>query len=141
MPVHSSHPPRVTEAASISLDQVFDAAAGYFSLLAEPTRLRILHAICDGERTVNEIVQAAGSTQTTVSRHLNAMYRAGVLKRRRDRNFTWYGVADPTLTEICRTVCIHLVARDQLESAGHAFGAAALRVAWDDAAGSLMEAP
>lgn len=122
-----------------SLDQVFDAAAGYFSLLSEPTRLRILHAVCDGERTVSEIVAATGGTQTNVSRHLNAMYRAGALTRRRERNFTWYSVADPTLTEICRTVCIHLVARDQLESANHAFDSAATGAERHDAATPLLE--
>lgn len=122
-----------------SMDEVFDAAAGYFSLLAEPTRLRILHAVCDGERTVGEIVAATGSTQTNVSRHLNAMFRAGALKRRRERNFTWYSVADLTLTEICRSVCIHLVARDRLESAGDAFDAAALASERQDAASSLLE--
>jgi DNA-binding transcriptional ArsR family regulator len=110
----------------LDLDHVFDAAAGYFALLSEPMRLRILHAVCEGERTVGDIVRATGSSQTNVSRHLNVMFRAGALKRRRDRNFTWYSVADPTLTELCRTVCVHLVARDQLESTSHAFALAAV---------------
>lgn len=94
------------------LDEVFDAASRYFALLAEPTRLRILHRICEGECTVSEIISATGGSQTNISRHLNAMFRVGVLTRRRDRNFTWYGVADPMLTEICRTVCVHLASRD-----------------------------
>jgi len=38
------------------LDPVFDLVAGYFAMLAEPTRLKIMHSICEGERTVNEIV-------------------------------------------------------------------------------------
>lgn len=94
------------------LDSVFQSASGYFALLAEPMRLKILHAICDRERTVGDIVAATGATQTTVSRHLGAMHRAGALSRRRDRNFTWYGVADATLTELCRTVCVHVAARE-----------------------------
>ena len=94
------------------LDEVFEAASTYFAMLAEPMRLRILHAICDRERTVNDIVAATGATQTTISRHLNAMRRAGALTRRRDRNFTWYGIADSTLTELCRTVCVHVASRD-----------------------------
>ena len=94
------------------LDGVFESASSYFALLAEPMRLRILHAICDRERTVNDIVAATGATQTTVSRHLNAMHRVGALARRRDRNFTWYSVADATLTELCRAVCVHVASRD-----------------------------
>jgi len=94
------------------LDQVLESVSGYFALLAEPTRLRILHAICDSEKTVTEIVRDTGASQTNVSRHLNAMYRAGVLLRRRAANFTLYSVADRTVTEICRMVCIHIASRD-----------------------------
>jgi DNA-binding transcriptional ArsR family regulator len=94
------------------LDQVLESVSAYFALLAEPTRLRILHAICDSEKTVTEIVRDTGASQTNVSRHLNAMYRAGVLLRRRDANFTLYSVADRTVTEICRMVCIHIASRD-----------------------------
>lgn len=92
--------------------RVFETVSRYFSLLSEPMRVRILHAICAQPRTVGEIVAETGATQTNVSRHLNTMYRAGVLTRRKDGNFTWYGVADPTLTEICRTVCVHIAGRD-----------------------------
>lgn len=92
--------------------RLFETVSRYFSLLAEPMRVRILHAICAQPRTVGEIVAETGATQTNVSRHLNTMYRAGVLSRRKDGNFTWYGVADPTLTEICRTVCVHIAARE-----------------------------
>lgn len=99
------------------LDDMFEAASNYFAMLAEPMRLRILHAICERERTVSDIVAATGATQTTISRHLNAMHRAGALTRRRERNFTWYGVADSTLTELCRTVCVHLASRDFFDPA------------------------
>jgi len=107
-----------TSAVSVTsdLDSVFESASGYFALLAEPMRLKILHAICDRERTVGEIVAATGATQTTVSRHLGAMHRAGALARRRDRNFTWYSVADTTLTELCRTVCVHVASRELFAS-------------------------
>jgi DNA-binding transcriptional ArsR family regulator len=94
------------------LDQVLESVSGYFALLAEPTRLRILHAICDQEKTVSDIVRETGASQTNVSRHLNAMHKAGVLLRRREANFTWYAVADRTVTDICRMVCIHIASRD-----------------------------
>ena len=98
--------------ASGDLDLVFESASNYFALLAEPMRLKILHALCNHERTVNDIVAATGATQTTVSRHLNAMHRMGALARRRDRNFTWYSVADTTLTELCRIVCVQVASSD-----------------------------
>ena len=87
------------------LDPVFDAVAAYFSVLSEPMRLKIMHAVCNGERTVSEIVAETGATQTNVSRHLGLMHRHGVLARRREGIQVIYSVADPTMVELCRTVC------------------------------------
>jgi DNA-binding transcriptional ArsR family regulator len=87
------------------LDPVFDAVASYFSVLSEPTRLRIMHSICETEKTVSQIVEDIGATQTNASRHLSLMHRAGVLARRKDGNLVYYRVADAAMVEICRTVC------------------------------------
>jgi DNA-binding transcriptional ArsR family regulator len=93
------------------LNRVFSAVASYFSLLAEPMRLRILHSICQQEKTVSQIVAETGATQTNISRHLNSMYRAGALTRRKEGNHIFYGVGDETLIAICRGVCIHIAGR------------------------------
>lgn len=87
------------------LDPVFDAVAAYFSVLSEPTRLKIMHAVCDHEQSVSQIVVATGGTQTNISRHLGLMHRYGVLARRRDGNQIYYRVADETMVELCRSVC------------------------------------
>jgi len=90
------------------VDRLFESAASYFSLLSEPTRLKILHAICNEEKSVSEIVLMTGATQTNISRHLSVMYNARVLKRRRVGIAVYYSVGDPTLIEICRAVCMHV---------------------------------
>ncbi len=87
------------------LDPVFDAVASYFSVLSEPTRLRIMHALCETEKSVSQIVEEIGSTQTNASRHLSLMYRSGVLARRKEGSQVYYRVADASMIEVCRTVC------------------------------------
>ena len=87
------------------LDPVFDAVAAYFSVLSEPTRLKIMHAVCNGESSVSDIVAETGATQTNVSRHLGLMHRHGVLTRRREGTQVFYRVADPTMIDLCRSVC------------------------------------
>jgi DNA-binding transcriptional ArsR family regulator len=93
------------------LDPVFASVARYFALLAEPTRLKILHAICQTERSVSGIVATTGVTQTNVSRHLGLLHRAGVVSRRRERSLVYYRVADPAFIEICRSVCLQIASR------------------------------
>lgn len=86
----------------------FDIVAAYFGVLSEPTRLRIMHATCEEEKTVTQIVEELEATQTNVSRHLNLMYRAGVLTRRKEGNQVYYVAADPGMVEILRDVCTRL---------------------------------
>jgi len=113
----SARPSRKRSAASSDeLAPVFDAVAEYFGLLAEPTRLAILHTICNDERTVSAIVEATGATQTNVSRHLGLLHAAGVVSRRRDGSSVHYRVADPVFVEICRSACVRIAARIDAQS-------------------------
>lgn len=93
------------------LAQVFTAVARYFGLLAEPTRLKIMHAICQEERSVSAIVEATGATQTNVSRHLALLLQAEVVSRRRDGSTVYYRVADAEFVDICRSVCVRIASR------------------------------
>ena len=116
-PTRSARPSRKRSGASSDeLAPVFDAVAKYFGLLAEPTRLAILHTICNDERTVSAIVEATGATQTNVSRHLGLLHAAGVVSRRRDGSSVRYRVADPVFVEICRSACVRIAARIDAQS-------------------------
>jgi DNA-binding transcriptional ArsR family regulator len=90
------------------LDRLYETVSGYFALLAEPTRLKILSALCDGERNVSDVVEQVGSTQTNVSRHLNLMLSRGILARRRDGASVFYSIADPNAVTLCRTACVQI---------------------------------
>jgi len=108
--------PRKRRVALDELAPVFDAVADYFGLLAEPTRLAILHTICNDEKTVSAIVEATGATQTNVSRHLGLLHAAGVVSRRRDGSSVHYRVADAVFVEICRSACVRIAARIDAQS-------------------------
>jgi DNA-binding transcriptional ArsR family regulator len=92
--------------------QVFEQVAHYFGLLADPTRLRILSCLCGEERPVHEVVEKIGLTQANISRHLNILFRAGVVDRRREGSTVFYRVVDPNFVDICRTVSITVASRD-----------------------------
>jgi DNA-binding transcriptional ArsR family regulator len=97
------------------LSKVFESVADYFGLLAEPARLRILHALCEDELAVNEIVERSGLTQANTSRHLNMLYRAQIVDRRREGSQVFYRITDPNFKDMCRTVCITIAARSDMD--------------------------
>jgi DNA-binding transcriptional ArsR family regulator len=57
--------------------------AGRGRALGEPTRVRILGVLARGELTVGHIADAIGSRQSTASKHLQILFNAGLLNRRR----------------------------------------------------------
>ena len=93
------------------MHEVFESVARYFSVLGEPTRLRILHALCQDEKCVNEIIRVTGLAQANASRHLGLMYQSGMLSRRREGTQIFYKVSDPMYIELCRTVSVQVVGR------------------------------
>lgn len=60
------------------------SAAAVLEVVAEPTRLRILEAVRDGERSVTELVEIVGMHQPGVSRHLKVLRDAGLVEVRQD---------------------------------------------------------
>ena len=62
--------------------EVVQQVAEYFSILSEPMRLRILNLLRDGEKCVQELVEATQTSQANVSKHLKLMLQAGILTRR-----------------------------------------------------------
>ncbi|MGC1247378.1 MAG: metalloregulator ArsR/SmtB family transcription factor, partial [Spirulinaceae cyanobacterium] len=76
-------------AKSVS-QEVVQQIAEYFSILSEPMRLRILNLLRDGERCVQDLVEATQTSQANVSKHLKVMLQAGILSRRSEGTSAYY---------------------------------------------------
>ncbi|HZV83088.1 MAG TPA: metalloregulator ArsR/SmtB family transcription factor [Geobacteraceae bacterium] len=68
--------------------------------LAQPTRLKIIDFLRDGERCVCEIFPAIGEEQSNTSRHLIQMQTHGILTRRKDGVKIYYAVKHPEVFAI-----------------------------------------
>ncbi len=92
-------------------NEALDLIAARFKVLAEPLRLRILHALQDGEKSVNELSESVGASQPNVSKHLRILQEAGILNRRQKGNAVYYSVADESIFQLCEVVCSSLERR------------------------------
>jgi DNA-binding transcriptional ArsR family regulator len=84
-------------------------------ILAHPTRLAMIEALRDGERTVTDLVAAVGTSAGNLSQHLGAMRDAGVVEARREGRFAFYRISDPrilTAFRLMREVLFGRLARD-----------------------------
>lgn len=91
--------------------EVVQQVAEYFSVLGEPMRLRLLNLLRDGEKCVQDLVEATETSQANVSKHLKVMLQAGILNRRSEGTSAYYSVADELIFELCNLVCDRLATR------------------------------
>lgn len=76
------------------------AASGLLKLLADPTRLRIVMHLRDGESSVTGISQALGMEQSAVSHQLSRLLVGGLVTNRRDGKQIHYRLADHHVKKI-----------------------------------------
>lgn len=77
-------------------------SAEVLKAISQPTRLRIIELLRDGEHCVCEIFPAIGHEQSNTSRHLQTMLKSGILNQRKDGLKIYYSLRHPEVLEIVR---------------------------------------
>lgn len=95
--------------------------AGRFKALSEPVRLRLLNLLMQGERSVGQLVEASGSGQANVSKHLAVLRDAGMIGMRKEGLTTVCHIADPIVAELCEMMCSRLRLEMESKAAALAF--------------------
>ena len=84
-----------------------DRAAELFGVLSTPMRLKIIGALCEGEQNVTCLLSQIEASQPNMSRHLQVLYQAGVLSKRRAGQQVFYKIADDSVVRVCKAVYVH----------------------------------
>ncbi len=92
-------------ASQVMSDKMLDLVARRFRTLGEPYRLRILQELEAGEKSVGELVAALDGNQPNVSKHLQILFDAGLIGRRREGTSIFYAISDPMVFRLCSLVC------------------------------------
>lgn len=68
--------------------------AGWFACLAEPTRVRLLHAVATAPRglTVGKLTEILGTSQSTTSHHVRKLAEVGFVRLHKEGTATWVTV-------------------------------------------------
>ena len=89
-------------------EEVFEKAAEVFRVMSAPMRLRIISALCNGEKNVGELLAEIDTTQPNMSQHLNTLYQSGVLGKRREGVQIYYRIVNDRVVTLCRAVCVQI---------------------------------
>jgi DNA-binding transcriptional ArsR family regulator len=84
--------------------EVVERASELLRILSDPTRLRLLYALSQGESNVACLAEIVGANATSVSQHLAKLRMSGLVKARRQGTFMYYTVVNPAVRTILSTV-------------------------------------
>lgn len=80
--------------------QSFEGSAELLKALAHATRLAILQALVDGERSVGDIESASGIGQPALSQQLAVLRKADLVETRREAKLVFYAINHARLADV-----------------------------------------
>jgi DNA-binding transcriptional ArsR family regulator len=88
-----------------------DDASAMFRALGEPSRLRLLARLADGEICVSELAELEDENITTVSARLKTLYAVRLVKRRREAKHIYYALWDDHVLKLVNSAVEHAAER------------------------------
>ncbi|MNK86225.1 Biofilm growth-associated repressor [compost metagenome] len=77
-----------------------ESVSSLLKTIAHPQRLKILCCLAEGERTVSQLEQFSGASQSSVSQYLAKMKAEGLLQARREGQQIYYKIDHPDLLKL-----------------------------------------
>jgi ArsR family transcriptional regulator len=84
----------------MSNDEDIDLASRSLKAMSHPLRLKILCTLADQELSVQEIVDAVGTSQSNISQHLAILRDKGIIASRKNANRVFYRVGDARILQL-----------------------------------------
>ena len=89
-------------------DSIIDEMESLLNIASDFTRLKIMYAISEGERSVGDIVAEVGASQSLVSHQLKILRRANLVTVRREGIHVYYQLADDHVIALLNVVYEHV---------------------------------
>lgn len=81
-------------------ERTFTHLADLFSALSDPTRLRIISVLLEGEMNVGEIAAQLGMTESAVSHQLRGLRQMKLVRARKDGRQVFYALDDDHVSKL-----------------------------------------
>src|SRR5574339_903287 len=89
-------------------EQTFTHLADLFSALSDPTRLRIISVLLEGEMNVGDIADQLSMTESAVSHQLRGLRQLRLVRSRKDGRQVYYAIDDDHVARLYRLGMDHV---------------------------------
>lgn len=101
-------------AQNMPSQESIETLSSEFKAISEPSRLKILLALREGEMCVYHIVEAVGGNQSAVSHQLRILRDNRIIKARRDGQNIVYSLADAHVLAVLELALAHIGCKEEL---------------------------
>mgnify|MGYP001585886235 CR=1 FL=1 len=86
------------------MELAYKIKADFLKALSHPSRLQIIEFLKSKEQNVGGIMRALRLQQSSLSRHLNILREAGILKSRQEGTVIYYGIENHDIFHVLRPI-------------------------------------
>lgn len=94
---------------------IFEMQAQLCHSLGHAIRLRIIHSLKNGPKSVNELASLLLTSQPTISRHLSVLRTTGLLTAQRKGTEVFYEITNAKVVEVCEMMRSILAEREAMQ--------------------------
>ena len=89
-------------------DGCFSLLSGFFKIISDDTRIKIMYALSKSELCVNDLAVILDMTKSAISHQLRLLKGSGQVKSRKEGKFVYYSLDDEHVFEIIENALIHV---------------------------------
>ena len=89
-------------------ENILDEMENLLNIASDFTRLKILYSISDKEKSVSDIVEEVGASQSLVSHQLKVLRKANLVSTRKEGTHVFYRLADEHVIALLNVVYEHV---------------------------------
>lgn len=82
-----------------------EIVATHFRAMGDATRLELIQALMEGEKSVQDLSNLTGMSQANISKHLSVLAEHGIVAKRKEGLYSLYRVVDYSVYDLCNVVC------------------------------------
>ncbi|MEE9326312.1 MAG: metalloregulator ArsR/SmtB family transcription factor [Cocleimonas sp.] len=101
---HSTDSPDCKFMRGILANRNMEEASRSFKAISHPLRLNILCVLGTGKMSVQDILEAVGTSQSNVSQHLRLLRDKGIVESEKDANRVFYSVKNETIKQLLGSI-------------------------------------
>jgi len=83
--------------------------AEIFSALSDPSRIRIISALTEGEMNVGKLAEMVGISESAISHHMRGLRQMRIVRARKEGRQVFYALEDEHITDLYQRGLEHVL--------------------------------